>query len=133
MRINVRGYISQTLGIDDTDIKIERAHRLPAKSSPRPLIVKFSFYKEKDRVIKRCREMRNVRPDPERSSDDGNRDDTDQSAKVRISENFPERVRKVRVLLIKFLNRALKACKDAHIRYDRFIMNGCAYEYDFLN
>ena len=76
--------------------------------------------------------MRNVRPDPERSSDDGNRDDTDQSAKVPISENFPERVRKVRVLLIKFLNLALKACKDAHIRYDRLIVNGCAYEYDFL-
>ena len=126
----VRDYISNSLGIDDTDIKIERAHRLPAKSNPRPLIVKFSHYKDKDRILKRYREIRNVRA-AQPSSDTGNADDADQPATVRISEDFPERVRKVRGLLIKFLNQALRAGKDAYIRYDRLIVNDYAYEYDF--
>ena len=126
----VRDYIFNSLGINDTDIKIERAHRLPAKSSPRPLIVKFSHYKDKDRILKRYREIRNARPE-QPSSDTGNADDADQPATVRISEDFPERVRKVRGLLIKFLNQALRAGKDAYIRYDRLIVNDYAYEYDF--
>lgn len=124
----VRGYVLNTLGIDDTDIKIERAHRLPAKSSPRPLIVKFSHYKDKDRILKRYREIRDARPRP--SSDNENVDQP-ATATVRISEDFPERVRKVRGLLIKFLNQALKAGKNAYIRYDRLIVNDYAYEYDF--
>ena len=57
-------------------------------------------------------------------------DDTDQAAEIRVSEDFPERVRKVRASLVKFLNQALKAGKDAYLRYDKLIVNGYAYEYD---
>ena len=39
----VRDYIHDELHLDDSDIKIERAHRLYSKNKPRPLIVKFSF------------------------------------------------------------------------------------------
>ena len=91
---------------------------------------KFSHYKDKDRILKRYREIRNARP-AQPSSDTGSADDADQPATVRISEDFPERVRKVRGLLIKFLNQALRAGKDAYIRYDRLIVNDYAYEYDF--
>ena len=121
----VRGYISETLGIDDSSIKIERAHRLPSKSSPRPLIVRFSFFKDKDRVLKRYREIRKSQPTDADGADD-------QLAGVRISEDFPERVRKVRALLVKFLNQALQAGKDAYLRYDKLIVNGYAYEYDYV-
>ena len=41
--LKIRQYITNDLQIDDTDIKIERAHRLPGKTKPRPLIAKFSF------------------------------------------------------------------------------------------
>ena len=125
----IRDFISNSLGIDDTDIKIERAHRLPAKSSRQPLILKFSHYKDKDRSLKRNQEIRNARPAG--PSDDGNADDTDQPVTVCISEDFPERIRKVRGLLIKFLNQALRVGKEAYIRYDRLIVNDYAYEYDF--
>ena len=121
----VRGYITETLGIDDSSIKIERAHRLPSKSSPRPLIVRFSFFKDKDRVLKRYREIRKSQPTNADGADD-------QLAGVRISEDFPERVRKVRALLVKFLNQALQAGKDAYLRYDKLIVNGYAYEYDYV-
>ena len=123
----VRDYISGTLGINDSDVKIERAHRLPGKSHPRPLIVKFSYYKDKDRILKRYREIRDGRT----RTDDGPTDDADQPATVQISEDFPERVRKVRGLLIKFLNQALKAGKEAYIRYDKLVVNNYEYEYDF--
>ena len=81
----VRDYISGTLGINDSDVKIERAHRLPGKSHPRPLIVKFSYYKDKDRILKRYREIRDER----NRTGDGPTDDADQHATVRISEDFP--------------------------------------------
>ena len=49
---SVRDYIRDELHMDDSDIKIERAHRLYSKDKPRPLIVKFSFYKDKECVLK---------------------------------------------------------------------------------
>ena len=38
----IRNYTSSELGMDDTNIKIERAHRLPSRSRPHPIIAKFS-------------------------------------------------------------------------------------------
>lgn len=130
------GFISGTLGIDDSSIQIERAHRLPAKTTPRPLIAKFSFYKDKDKVLKRYREIRKAERESELSGAqndgaDGAAVDSGQSLKVRVSEDFPERVRKVRALLVKFLNQALQSGKNAYLRYDKLVVNGHVYEYDY--
>ena len=57
----IRKYFSDELGIDDTNIKSERAHRLPSKSKPRPVMVKFSHFKDKDHVFKMYREIRQER------------------------------------------------------------------------
>ena len=58
----IGNYLSDELGIDDTNIKIERAHRLPSKSKPSPVIVKFSHFKDKDHVLKcTVKNVRNVR------------------------------------------------------------------------
>lgn len=46
----IRTYLSEKLGIDGCHI--ERAHRLPSKSTPRPIIAKFSFFKDKEKVLK---------------------------------------------------------------------------------
>ena len=51
-RKNVRDYICEELEIDETQIRIERAHRLRSKATPKPIIVKFSFFKENDEVLK---------------------------------------------------------------------------------
>ena len=37
----VRNYIYDDLGVDESSIRIERAHRIRSKNSPRPIIVKF--------------------------------------------------------------------------------------------
>ena len=48
----IRDYLVTELELDGANIKIERAHRLPSKSKPRPIIVKFSHFKDKDEVLK---------------------------------------------------------------------------------
>jgi hypothetical protein len=53
----VRDYIRDELSMNESDIRIERAHRLYSNNKPRPLIVKFSFYKDKENVLKKNREI----------------------------------------------------------------------------
>ena len=78
----VRDYIQNDLGIDSGSLLIERAHRLPGKFKPRAVIVKFSFYKEKERVLQKYREvMRSVRSNASNSTNS-----------VRVGEDFTERV-----------------------------------------
>lgn len=50
----VREYMHKDLKIDDSRISIERAHRMPSKETPKPVIAKFSFYKHnhRDQVLK---------------------------------------------------------------------------------
>ena len=58
----VKNYISEGLGIDDSEIRIERAHRLAgSKSVPKPIIVKFSFFKDKERVLREYRQNKSCR------------------------------------------------------------------------
>ena len=54
----VRNYIFDDLGVDESSIRIERAHRIRSKNSPRPIIVKFSHYKDREKVLKAYREKR---------------------------------------------------------------------------
>ena len=44
--------MSRDLELNGDDISIERAHRIRGSEKPRPLIVKFSFYKDRYRVLK---------------------------------------------------------------------------------
>ena len=47
----VREYMRKELNLDDRKIKTERAHQLPSRSSPRPIFVKISFYKDRKAVF----------------------------------------------------------------------------------
>lgn len=53
-----REYLSDNLKIDQTKIQTERVHRLNTKSSPAPIIVKFSFFKDREKVLKAYKEKR---------------------------------------------------------------------------
>ena len=135
--LKIRQYITNDLQIDDTDIKIERAHRLPGKTKPRPLIAKFSFYKDKDKILKRYRELRRAEREraPANGEEAGDNEGNGRSenvSKVRVSEDFPDRVRKVRSLLIRFLDQAIKSGKEAYLRYDKLVVNGYSFEYDYV-
>ena len=101
----VRNYIAEGLDMNETDIKIERVHRLGgSNSAPRPVIVKFSFYKDKGRVLRTYREKKKAQRDDRAQRDnagdenDGQGDnpppEVDDSGykQVRVSEDFVERV-----------------------------------------
>jgi archaellum component FlaC len=52
--LKVRQFIQNTLQIDATNMKFERAHRLGSNSArkPRPIIVKFHYHQDRERVRK---------------------------------------------------------------------------------
>ena len=119
----VRRYISEELNIDDSAIKIERAHRIRSRNSPRPIIVKFSHYKDRDGVLKSFREKRRSRlADNAQGLMGGNRNGNDGAEvpesrnNIRVSEDFPERVVKVRSELYPFLKSSIEQGHDAFFR-----------------
>ena len=101
----MRNYIKPDLEIDESEIKIERAHRLPGKNKPKPIIVKFSFFKDKDRVLRKYREKTKApRSDVQEAC-------SNYPMKKGVNEDFPERIRKVRSLLFPFPNEAVAGGK----------------------
>ena len=56
--LKTRNYLTTQLDINESNIQIERTHRLPSRSNPRPVIVKFSHLKDKERVLKAYRDKR---------------------------------------------------------------------------
>ena len=103
----LREYLTDELHIDESRIQTERVHRLKTKSSPAPIIAKFSFFKGRDAVLKQYRQKR--KDERELASAEGGRnDDTDQSPEtVRVGEDFPVRVRNERKKLMPFLKKCL--------------------------
>ncbi|KAH3791009.1 hypothetical protein DPMN_169218 [Dreissena polymorpha] len=79
------------------------------------------------RVIKRYREQRKSDRENETSdapSNEAPSTDTGSRKRVRVSEDFPERVWKARYSLILFLKESLEAGKNAYLRFDKLIVNG---------
>lgn len=54
----VRSYPTNDLFLDESSIQIERANRISSKTPPRSVIVKFSFYKDRNKVLNAYRENR---------------------------------------------------------------------------
>ena len=132
----VRSYISNELSLDELSIQIERAHRISSKTSPRPVIVKFSFYKDRERILNSYWEKRkqhNERQQAEATNGDGSAelDEQCESSKIRVCENFPQRVIKSRSNLCPFLRSGIGSGKDAFLKYDRLIVDGQPYEFDY--
>ena len=137
----VREYISKDLNLDQSSISIERAYRIQGTEKPRRVIVKFSFYKDKEKVLKLHREKRKICNEREIEHQNATGDlDHDAQGElddpfrkdITVSEDFPGRVMKARNYLRKFLRDALKNNKKAYLKYDKLIIEGEAYEYDSL-
>ena len=86
-------YLTDELHINESRIQTKRVHRLKTKSSPAPIIAKFSFFKDRDAVLKQYRQKRKY--ERELASAEGVANgDTDQTPEtVRVGEDFPVRVR----------------------------------------
>ena len=103
----MRNYIQfdEHLNIDEASIQIERAYRIRGKNSPRPIIVKFSHYKDRENVLKTYRKKhKNI----VNQAPDNPTNEEDVWKTIRVSEYFSECVIRVRPKLYPFLKRVLK-------------------------
>jgi hypothetical protein len=126
----VVNFVQTDLNID-TDIMIERSHRLGRKrqttsdaahaertaaenvNKPRPIIVKFRSWKDKEKVLHAAR---------------GYFKDNRGNGKG-VAEDFSEEVREVRRKLVPFLKdqRQKDPTKQVHLRYNKLIIGTKAF------
>ena len=142
----VRQFIKRDLELEENEIKIERAHRLPGNESPRPVIVKFSFFKDRDNVLQAYRNKRKEineqakRWQEERSNNNNNlQQDVTRPVfesistldkDISVAEDFPARVAKARNDFRPFLKTELHNGNRAYLRYDKLVIAGISYEFD---
>nr|KAG5713857.1 hypothetical protein BaRGS_024484 [Batillaria attramentaria] len=108
----VKKVVKEEMGIED-DVEIERAHRLKGgRQTPHPIIVCFSKFKDKERILAERRSLR------------------DNESDVFISEDFTPRVREKRKKLLPFLQEAKDANKRAFLRFDTLVIEGKSYIFD---
>ena len=110
----VRDFIVGTMNMEDYEqVEIERAHRLGSIHSPsRPIIVKFSRYKDKESILLKARELFNA------------------DSEFSVKEDFTERIQKHRRELGKRLMEERAKGKSARLKYDKLIIGRQVYRYD---
>ena len=96
--------LSDNLDIDD-DVQIDRAHRV-GSSDDAPIIAKFTFYKDKERILKAKKKL----------------DGTD----IFIGEDYSRGVRAIRKTLSKIKKEMKQRNKDRkiHLVYDHMYVDG---------
>ena len=118
----IRQYLTEELEMDPNNTGIEWAHRLPSKTSPRPIIVKFSFYKTKETVLRKYRE---------KAKEDKLNQAGPPSTHVRVSEDFVKRVLEVRRKLLPFMRERIANGQRAYLKYDKLIIDGIPHTYNY--
>lgn len=106
------------LKLHDVDsIKIERCHRLGTKrinsKQPRPIIIRFNWYKDRVRVHKARKEL--------------------QGSRFWIMEDYPQEIRDRRKVLQPIANTARNQGKNAFLKSDILIIDDKSYTVDTLS
>ena len=96
-------------------------------SQPRPTIVKLTFYKDRERILKRYRELTKTNRQANDSAADS---DHQNRSNIRVGEDFSDRVRKERALLFPFMKQAFDSGKKAFLKYDKLSIDGQTFTYD---
>ena len=113
-----------SLGLEERP-SIDRAHRLNPKRANSPIIVKLSNFKDKNKIIKKVREIKR-----EKRNAAGGNPEHHQPDDVYAQEDFTSRVRLVRQNLRPSLQEAINAGKKAYFSYDKLIIDGKPSWYD---
>ena len=112
----IKHFIKNKLNIED-HVDIERAHRKSAaRTKPQPIVAKFSHYKDRTRVLKSARLMRE-------SLDHGQR----------VGEDCSDMVKEKRRKLWPTMQKAIEDGKRAAMRHDKLIIEGDVYVYDSVS
>ena len=109
---NLQNFIIKELKVDEEEmqnISIERAHRIGKPSTtPRPIIAKFSFFKDKEYIRSKARNLKGT--------------------KYGLAEDFPKEIVKRRKELLPNLREAKASGQKAIIKYDKLIIEGKVIE-----
>ena len=91
------------------DISIERAHRLGKRkeNKSRPIIVKFSFHRDKERILSNAYKLAGTG--------------------FGISQDFPQEIVAIRKELVKVMKEAKKEGREAKLNYDKLYIDGRRY------
>ena len=102
----VTSIFKDNLGIPE-EIKLSRVHRLKSPKQPRPIIMKFHYYPQRDLVWSKGSNL--------------------QGSNIRLREDFPAPIEKNRATLTPFLRAALRQKKKARLVRDRLIIDDKPY------
>ena len=105
----MRNYIIKQLKVTPAEMRnigIERAHRIgtPKRGKARPIIAKFSFFKEKEYIRSQAKNL--------------------SGTNFGLAEDYPKEILQVRKELIPNLREAKEKGKKASIRFDKLIVDG---------
>ena len=89
--------------------------------------MKFSFYKDRDKILKTYKQKRKYIRGAEH---DGVDIDTEFRKDIHICADFPARVMKARNYLRPFLRKSKAEARNTYIRYDTLIIDNSAYTFD---
>ena len=106
----VKKTLSDKLGLDTTEIKIDRAHRIKNANDTGPIIVRFEHYKDKENIFRERRKLKDT--------------------SVYINEDFTSRVRDIRKKLFTFVARFREEGKRANLSHDHLIVDGEKFLFD---
>ena len=97
------------------------------KQSPLPIIVKLSHYKASlDLLQKKAENIVNQAPDNRTNEEDVWKT-------IRISEDFPARVIRVRYKLYPFLKSSIEEGRHSYLKNNRLMVDDQEYTYDYYN
>lgn len=108
--LNFRKFVSEKLGLNGDEMKIDRAHRLHTTAKTSPIIVRFSDYKDREKILKARGKLKNT--------------------EYSIREDFTLKVRNIRKRLSPFVDKYRQEGKRATIVYDHMIVDGRRYDLD---
>ena len=104
----VKTVLKTKLGIENVEaMRFERCHRTPAPIDPKPVIVRFNWYQDRDSVWKARKKL--------------------QGTKISLSEDFPREIADRRKTLFPILKKAKELGKNAFMVADKLHIDGSVY------
>lgn len=141
LETKVRSIMTE-MGVANTEsIRFERVHRLNVKENPKPVIVRFNWFKDRQRVWKCHRNLTDVRDagSPTQSPRSGSKDRSlnatgPVSPKMYVAEDFAPETKQKRKKLHPILKAAINSdsVEEAYLVRDRLIIDGKVFTVDNL-
>ena len=104
----VKKCITEKLGLVRDEIQFDRVHRIGSS-----IIAKFTFFKDKERVMKERRKLK--------------------GSKIFVNEDYTLGVREIRKKLSPFMNWFRSENKRASLVFDHLVVDGERFDFDFTS